>query len=204
VPLCHHTPAMRAFLDDAPLSTEHPTLAAALRAGAARACQSGRIVVEVYIDGQMATEAAIDQPSNEPTTSEVRLISVDPRELVHQTLLDCIEALDAANAEQLRCAALVQAGKIEEALEPLSQAIGTWQAVRDAVERSTSLVLGREPGDIQDLRPLLDDLSVQLEAIRSALAREDWSALADTLAYDMPEQVDAWSAALTGLAERLK
>jgi hypothetical protein len=195
---------MRAFLDDAPLTTPHPTLAAALRAGAAQAHQNGRIVVEVFVDGRQASESMIDEPSDEPTTSEIRLISLDPRELVHQTLLDCIEALSAANAEQLRCAELVQAGKVEQALEPLSQAIGTWQAVRDALERSTALVLGKETGESPDLSTLLDGLAQRLEEIRSALAREDWSALADVLAYDMPEQVQKWSTALADLAARIK
>jgi hypothetical protein len=195
---------MRAFLDDAPLTTPRPTLAAALRAGAAQAHQNGRIVVEVFVDGRQASESMIDEPSDEPTTSEIRLISLDPRELVHQTLLDCIEALSAANAEQLRCAELVQAGKVEQALEPLSQAIGTWQAVRDALERSTALVLGKETGESPDLSTLLDGLAQRLEEIRSALAREDWSALADVLAYDMPEQVQKWSTALADLAARIK
>jgi hypothetical protein len=195
---------MRAFLDDAPLPTERPTLAAAIRAGSARAQQSGRVVVEVFVDGQQAGESLLDQPSDDPTTSEIRLVSIAPRELVRQTMLDCIDALQAANTDQLETARLVQAGKIEEALEPLGRAVGTWQAVRDAIERSTAILHGRQNLESPALHSLLEGLAGRLEEIRSSLAREDWCALADVLAYDMPEQVKQWSDALAELAGRLK
>lgn len=202
-PMTRQTGPMQAFLDDHPLSTDRPTLAAALRAASHEAKRHGRIVVEVFVDGQQAADDLLERPPDEPMSGEVRLVSVDPRSLVRETLQDCVQALETANQEQLRCAEFIQSGRTEDALSPLSHAVETWQAVRDALERGSALLLGSASLDASLLGNLLEALAVRLEEIRSALAREDWSALADVLAYDMPEQVERWKSALGELADRL-
>lgn len=212
---------MQAFLDDAPLNTDRPTLAAALEAAAIEAQRHGRIVVEVLVDGRPAGDDLIDErgsASDSPMTGEVRLVSARPRALVRETLLNCVQALEGVGHDQMQSAELIQSGRTEDALQPLGRAIATWQAIRDALERSTALLTGTEGaasdgGSVtasqgNDLDPaplgeLLEGLAVRLEEMRSALAREDWSALADSLAYEMPEQVEHWKSTLDTLAERL-
>jgi hypothetical protein len=200
---------MRAFLDDQSLTTDRPTLAAALRAAAQQAQRQGRVVVEVTIDGQPAGDELLDHPPDEPTAAEVRLVSIDPRQLVRETLGDCVEALSAANDDQLGAAELIQTARMDEALEPLGCAMGTWQAVRDALERSLALLRSEavqvDPRmDAAQIEALVSGLAVRLEEIRAALSREDWSALADVLAYDMPGEVEHWKLALAELAKRLE
>jgi hypothetical protein len=198
---------MKAYLDDQPLATDRPTLAAAIQAAAREAQLHGRIVVEVIVDGERAGDDLLDEPSEDAITSEVRLVSVEPRMLIRETLGDCAEALEVAKAQQIESAAMMQGGETEGALQPLSQALQTWQAVRDAVERSSSLLAASAPGgeafDERELVEMLEELAQRLEEIRGALARQDWSALADVLAYDMPEQTARWRTSLGKMAERL-
>jgi hypothetical protein len=201
---------MNVYLDGELFSFVGPrTFAAALRAAGAEAERHGRVLVEVQIDGAPALETLIDDPPEEPVGEEVRMVSVEPRALVRVTLMDAVDALDAARERQGRSAELIQTGKIEEALAPLSEAIQTWQTVRDAVEKSAAM-LGMTLGDLstgadeRDMEALIGDLAGRLAEIRRSLAGEDWSALADVLAYDMGEQTDHWKTALTSAAEGLR
>src|SRR5262245_36125225 len=123
---------MQVYLDDTPLNG-CDTLAQALRTASDRAQQAGRVIVEAYLDGAAISEAVLERPPEEALGDELRLTSVEPRALVRVTLTDAADALDAARQDQMRCADLIQTGKVEESMAPLSGAIQTWQAVRDAV-----------------------------------------------------------------------
>jgi hypothetical protein len=202
---------MRLFLDgDAILET--PGLAAALREGIARAEQKGRIVVEATLDGRALTDEQLENPSDDPEAGEeVRLLSAEPKSLVRITLFDAADALQEAKDRQAACAAQLQAGDIEGAMQTLGDAISVWQAVRDVVSRSAEL-LGlalddlKIPADGRD-RPVGDDiasLTANLEELKRSVNGEDWSALSDVLAYDLDQQADRWRTLLASLADHVK
>lgn len=201
---------MKVYLDGRPLAVSAPvTMGAALRAATAEAGRRGRVVVEVEVDGSPAAESLLEDPPEEAVGAEVKMVSVEPRSLVRVTLMDAAEALEAARERQGRCAELIQIGKLDEALAPLSEAIQTWQTVRDAVEKSAQM-LGMELRDLgtqaeeRGLEELTALLADRLNEVRRSLSGEDWSALADVLAYDMGEQADRWKAALNAAAEGLR
>jgi hypothetical protein len=201
---------MNVLLDGRPLHLPEPrTLASAIRIASAEAEQRGRVVVEVQIDGAPAPDELLEDPPEAPVGSEVRLMSVEPRSLVRVTLMDAVDALEAARERQGRSAELIQIGKLDEALAPLSEAIETWQTVRDAVEKSAAMLgmdlreLGAAEGD-SSIDELVATLAARLNEIRRTLAGEDWSALADVLAYDMGEQTDRWKTALAAAADGLR
>jgi hypothetical protein len=202
---------MQVYLDDKPLNG-CDTFAQALRTASDRAQQAGRVIVEAYLDGAAVSEAVLERPPDEALGGELRLTSVEPRALVRVTLMDAADALDTARQDQMRCADLIQTGKVEESLAPLSSAIQTWQAVRDAVEKSAALLRMpldsvSLPGSVSGtdtLIGLIAALSGRLEEVKRSLAMEDWSALADVLAYDMAEQAARWRQVLVALAESLK
>lgn len=203
---------MLTFLDDRRLSPDRTTFAAALQAGADEAARAGRVIVEAQLDGAAVAEEYLEQPPDRALGSELRLISVEPRALVRVTLMDAADALDTARAEQTRSAELIQSGKIEEALAPLSSAIQTWQAVRDAVEKSAALL--RMPLDTismpggasgtDTLVELIGALAGKLEEVKRSLASQDWSGLADVLAYDLSEQAQRWRQVMVSLADSLR
>jgi len=203
---------MQVFLDDRALSPAHPTLASALRAGVDEAQRAGRVVVEAFVDGQPIADSVLENPPEEAWGAEMRLTSVEPRSLVRVTLMDAAEALDAAAADQQTCAELIQSGRVDESLAPLSTAVQTWQAVREAVEKGAALM--RMPLDSMTspggatgtdrLVDLIGALTSRLEEVKRSLAAQDWSSLADVMAYDMAEQATRWKEVLGTLAEELK
>lgn len=200
---------MRVYLDGEPLQSEPTTFAEALRGAVAAAESRGRIVVEATLDGQPVTDAMLDSPPEGMLAGELRCTTAEPRSLVRVTLLDAADALETTRSLQQHSADLVQTGKTIDALPPLGEAVATWQAVRDAVERGATLlaipladVRIAVGGETFGPEELIAQLSDRLQELRRALAGEDWSAVGDVLAYDMAEQVDRWKALLTELAER--
>lgn len=205
---------MRVYLDEKAVGGEHGELARALRAGVEEARRAGRVVVEVYLDGERVDGAVLLDAgvAGDVRVGEVRLVSVEPRGLVRATLQDAAAALESAAACQRSCAGLIQAGKVEEALGPLSSALQTWQAVREAVEKGTALAqLPLDemtfPGGASGADRMVDligSLASRLEEVKRSLGAQDWSGLADVMEYDMAEQAARWREVLGMLAAALE
>ncbi len=196
--------AVKVYLDDEPLKVADARLGTALEAGVARARGRGRIVVEVLVDGSPAPASDIERPPERaPYAAEVRLVSAEPRSLVRTTLHDAADALEDAREAQAAAAERLQRGETADALGDLSRTISIWESVRRAMEDGAELI-GDGSGGAPDIGPLLDGLAERLVEIRRALTAQDWSALADALAYDMEEQADVWWGALTAFADSLK
>jgi hypothetical protein len=200
---------MRVLLDGQLLPLERATMASALHAASDAAQARGRVIVEVKVDGRVVSDTILSDPPDEALGSEMNIISVEPRLLVRETLLDAVEALDRAGQEQSEAAGEIQSGRVESAMPLLQSAILKWQAVRDAVEKSASLLdipLDSRvdgPGD-RNLGQVVEGLAASLTDIRNSLEAEDWSGLADLLAYDMSEQIASWQEMLRSLAEGLR
>lgn len=204
---------MRLFLDGDPIQVEVPGLATALREGAARAEERGRIVVEATLDGRALSDEQLEHPSDDPGAGEeVRLLSAEPRALVRITLLDAADALENAQTRQTECARQLQVGDIEGAMQTLSDAITVWQAVRDVVSRSAdllhlpldSMTLPAGDSPAPPVGDLIASLTASLEELKRSVNAEDWSALADVLAYDLDEQAGQWRGLMEGMAEHVK
>jgi hypothetical protein len=195
---------MQVFLDDRPITVERDSLSAAVRAAAAAAARNGRIVVEATCAGETVSDEQLQNPGDDAwTRGDIRFVSVEPRSLIRVTLMDAADALETAKSDQLECARLIQSGELDASLAPLGGAIETWRAVREAVEKSIEL-LGDAAVDAERLQALVQGLSSRLEEIRRSLAAQDWSSLADVLAYDMVEQVEQWRGLLTSMSERVR
>lgn len=202
---------MEVILDNKPLRPQ-PTLAAALRSGVDEAARAGRVVVEALLDGAAIADDVLERPPEEAIGSELRLTSVEPRALVRVTLMDASDALERAAEEQRHCGELIQSGRVEEAMAPLSSALQTWQTVRDAVEKCAGLL----PGPLNDLEfpggargsdrliALISSLTRHLEEVKRALGTEDWSALADVVAYDLTDEAQRWRSLLDAISGGLR
>jgi len=204
---------MQVYLDDKPLRTE-TTFAGGVRAAIDAAAASGRVVIEAYLDGAIVADAILESPPEEELGRELRLTSVDPRSLVAGTLTDAMSALHSAEADQKECAELIQAGNVEEALAPLSSMIQTWQAVREAVEKSAAItrvslddMVAPQAGGASGADRVVNaiaSLSTRLEEIKRCLGSQDWSALADVVGYDMGEEAERWRRLLGDMVERFR
>lgn len=196
---------MRLYLDNEQIESAGQTLGEALRAGVAVAERRGRIVVEVQADGAAVPEGHLASPPGvAPYAEEIRLVSAEPRALVRTTLLEAADALDRCRAEQTRVAELLQVGKTVEAMDALSGIVGTWEAVRQAVQHGCTL-LAVTPERAMAAEGAggnpLSTLATLLGAAKRAIAVEDWTSLADVLAYDLADEAARWRTGLVSLAD---
>jgi hypothetical protein len=194
---------MRVLLDEHPIEVEPATIARAIEVAREAAAERGRIVIEVLGDGAAVDPGLIDQPpADDAGLAELKLITAEPGAFVSVTLADAVTVLDEAGGMQQQAAEAIQAGRIEEALEPLRAALSAWAVIRDVVDKSSAL-LGIDPKGVETTggtgASAIDGLAGRLGEIRRALTEQDYGALSDVLAYDMPEQVEAWRGLLGAL-----
>src|SRR5690606_18276393 len=88
LPRCADSQHMKVFLDGEELAVDGGGLGTALAAGTTASEERGRIIVEVWVDGDPAPEADLsDPPDRSPYASEIRLVSAEPKALVRTVLL---------------------------------------------------------------------------------------------------------------------
>lgn len=189
--------SMRVFLDGRELVGAGETLAFAIES--ARRESKGRLIIEACADGETIAETDLEEPPQRTPYAEVlEFFSADVRDLVSQTLSDAAQALADLDPMHQEAAAHVQAGRIGPGLESVLRVLQSWGAVRRALElasqasASAGYDLEIEGGE---LAPVLATLAERLTEMKRAIARQDWSSLADVLAYDMGGQAErcrAW------------
>lgn len=194
---------MRIVLDDKPCSLPAGSVADAIDAAAALADQAGRVIVDVFVDGdRWSGEQLGGARASAIVATEVRLVSADPHELVRQTLLDASAALQDADDLQRSAAEQIQSGDLAGAMPRLGEAITIWQSVKQAVASGAELA-GLDLQALQvEQRPaaqIIHGLGEQLRSLKNSLAAGDAIGLADTLLYELPAVVDSWR----GLLEQM-
>jgi hypothetical protein len=201
---------MQVFLDGERLEGDSASIASALSAGSARARARGRIIIEAKADGEALTDGQLQGDIGGGAIRELRLLSADPRNLVKVTLSDGAEALRALVDEQRRVATLVHQDQGQEAIPGLQGVFQTWQTVRDLVDRSGAVLeadfgpltlAGLPPGET--VAGASARLLAHLRAVKHALGRQDWSALADLLEFELVDEARAWERILNALAKHV-
>lgn len=198
-----HTPKVRVLLDGEPIPASFASFADAIAGAAARAEASGRLITDVLIDGRPATDGELQNPAAlvEPP-GEVSLTSARPRDLVRATLLHAVDALDQIDADHQAAAHCIARGELDEAVEPLQSALQTWDAVRQALAHGATLSdLPPGASATLGLGRLTHDLANNLQELRDALSRQDWSEVADLLLDELTQSAARWRASLTELVE---
>ena len=199
---------MRVLLDDQPCDVRADSVGQTIAAAASLAEARGRMIVEVNVHARSWTGSEVGEPGSSimrSTTGEVRLTSVQPADLVRTIFHDAAQALAEADSLQQSAAQLLQAGQTTAAMSKLSDAVGIWSAVQQA------LIMGAQAAGM-DLEALLaaDDrrravasLNTHLKTIRAALETGDPVGLSDTLLYDLPDVVTHWRSLLHDLGQRI-
>lgn len=203
---------MNVTLDGTPL-VGADSIGGALRAGIQAARQKHRLVVEVNIDGERVKEGDIEALMSgvsalERTAREIALVSAEPRSLASMTLLDAATRLEASREEHEQAARALQIGETNVALAQLTVVFNAWQTARDALHTSSALLglpLERLSCTTADGRAhtageCVSRLTRDLLSAQNAARTGDWSALADTVAYDLSELLSVWTSLLRATA----
>jgi len=198
---------MHIWIDNTQL-TDAPDLNTALEQARVHAESTGRLIIDILVDGQPAPDEIFDdEPQGLGDINELRFTTADTNELVIETAQTAIDSIDLLKADQEEGAKLIRAGDITDSMETLRSVLEGWQAVRDIVDQIAQLTeidiptlqVGHEKGS-----EIIESLSKSLAEVRETLQNEDWSSLGDVIEYDLNELAVKWSALLSALIQGIK
>ncbi|MFZ9879825.1 MAG: hypothetical protein ACO3QC_00290 [Phycisphaerales bacterium] len=195
---------MRILLDDCETSLQANTVAGALTVASDLVTRSGRMIVEVFVDGIAWSEE--DLASGEYTAraaGEVRMTTAHPAELLRDTFAHAAEAVLNAEEIQRAAAKLMQANQVRAGFDRLLEALAVWGSVQTAVARGLELgVVTRDEVRAKgiDLEGALASLDRQLRSLRDSMVAQDAAAVSDCLLYEFPSTTKQFAATLAALA----
>lgn len=198
---------MRLMIDEQQFDISERSVRAALDRAAEIAQDSGRVIIEVHVDGTRWNDeqlSSIDMGALEAET--VALTSAAPRELVASTLNDAISALAEIEELQAHAASALGRDELGTAMESLGNSLKLWTEIERSVTLGASILgidLKAELTAIGSNTEAVDQLTQALTSLRDAIVIRNPVALTDTLKYEMPDVVSGWRDLLQGLKNRL-
>lgn len=193
------------YLDDQRVQLEGSDLESVLTSAKQKLAATGRVVVEVQVDGQSLLGETFEQQRNVPLKdAELRLYSADPHDLAVGTLEQVRGRLDDILDAQRQAAELFQQDQVAQGMAQVGRTIEAWQQVQQAVLSSMQLLgidLDEKTVDGETLEQIADALIDKLRGLRDLLAAADTVGLADTLGYEWPETVERWDRLITELVK---
>jgi len=186
--------AMPVYLDDEPMPHQGSDLASVLDAAHKKLAATGRVVVELKIDGQAVLSQELDETGGLlPPDAEVRLYSADPRLLASSVLGDLRLELDRAREAQANAARLFQHDQPADAMRAVGEAIMVWQTAQQGLMQSSQLVginLDQHRFEDRAVTEFLNDVIGKIRQLRDLIESGDTVGLSDTLGYEWPELTD--------------
>ena len=186
---------MRIVIDgqDSGLSAE--TVSEALRQGMEAVDSTGRIVIEIALDGSPLDGKQLESGAYENTTAEtISLTSLAPNQLLLATFELGRNAIEAAQKHFHSAAEMIQSGNDAGAMHELHEGIELWCTIdqtvfRDAVPKISELGGDQTPEGLERHVGELKDAW----SIRNAIESSDFAGLSDALMYEFPETSAGWS-----------
>jgi hypothetical protein len=203
---------MQVLLDGLPIPGDFRTVSSAVDAARGAAESAGRIIIEAKGDGRVLSTTELDNAlKSESDFVQVDFRSADPILLVTNSLQDAADGLGQVKAVHAAAASAFQRGEGEAGLAHLQSALQTWQVVRDLAEQTCRL-MGLNPQSIvvpgvHGEIPFDHAVALmvkRLKEVQSALTAQDWSALADTVGYEMDALADVWISLLQGMSDMIR
>ncbi len=196
---------MRVTMDGQTISDDAPSVARAIELARHQSDARGRLIIEVLADGRPAADLLDRLPADTAGVTELGVTTADKSLFLRETLFDARDALERTRADQQTASALVDAGEVASALGSLRGIVEGWQLVRSVVDQAATLLevpLHQLHADATPGDEVIRALAADLVALRDAVAREDWSALSDTLACDLDTRAGQWLGLVAALTDR--
>ena len=194
---------MRIVIDEAPLESSADNAGSALVQIANTVERQGRIVVEVWMDGERLDEAGLAAIETNPVVPrEIKVSTTTVRDLLADVFRNALEAMQEIESGQREAATMLQAGRRPEAMDELMVTIERWTQVGAAVDRGMRLAGWSEDSPelaAANLAETVDGLAASLREIRESMRSGDDVRLADCLLYEMPQTVERWNLLLPAL-----
>lgn len=199
---------MDVFIDNDEFTAAGDTLESIIAAARREVAPSGRIIVEVRLDGRTVPES--DLPQYEPMlpdAQELQLITACPFDLSLTTLTQARQLLRDAQAFQRDAADAAATDDTASALNHVRHSLAAWQQVQEAVKMTSALLalpldelrVGEQPA-----AAVIDELAVALAHVREQLVSSDWIALGDTMRYELDQAAGKWQALIDVLSDEIE
>lgn len=202
-----YTGPMAILLDDATLEVPGPRLGEALQAAQARCEGTGRMLVEVKIDGQTVPGDQLETlAEREVGEAEVRMFSADPQTLTSSILEQVGHRLEEAQTMQTEAADLLQRGESQAGLKKVGEAVEPWLQTQQAVLQSAHIMgieLSTLEVDGEPLQSAINELVTRLKELRDLVNAQDTVGLADVLQYEWPDTTEKWRSLVKTLRQRI-
>lgn len=198
---------MPIHIDDQPTEFAAGSLRELLAAARDQLAPSGRVVVEVRVDGESITGPALEEDTPTKPESDIRVYSAMPAELVIGVLEDVRAGLAGAQQMQQQAAELLQQDDPAKALDLVKQSIDAWLQAQQAVGQSAQLLLIDLNAIMVNEQTVLDrmnELISNLTELKDAVVAKDFISLADALQYEWPEITERWDAALGAIVKHIE
>lgn len=195
---------MRILLDDHETTLRADTVGGALQEAASLVEKTGRMIVEVEVDGIAWGEDDLSSPEYARRgASEIRLSTAHPAELLRDTFAHAAEAVLNADSIQKNAAKLLQSNRETEGMQSLLEALAIWGSVQTAISRGLELgVIDRDHVRAAgiDIDGAIGALDARLRALREAMKSSDVTAVSDCLLYEFPATTKLFAQTLASLA----
>lgn len=171
---------------------------------AVRAHAPGRLVIQAEADGVgVPPEHLSTPPGNSPYAREFSFRTADPVLLVRDALLQASDALRDLAPRQKAAAEKLQASETAAGVADLSDVLAVWEQSKQVLQLAQALGVCDGMSNQEDAEALTH-LARSLTEVRRTLQTQDWSALSDTLAYDLPPLSARWSVIFANLASNAR
>ena len=187
---------MRILIDGNDSGLNAETVPEALKQGMDAVDSTGRIVVEIALDGTPLDAEQLENGAYENISAEtISMMSLAPNELLLATFELGRNAIEAAQKHFHSAAEMIQSGNDANAMNELHEGIELWCTIDQTVFREAVPKIAELGGDQtpDGLERHVSELKDALESIRSAIESSDFAGLSDALMYEFPETSAGWS-----------
>ena len=199
---------MQISLDEKTIDIEAADLAELLEKVKQSLSASGRIVVQVSLDGSVLDPQTLAQRLAEPLlTQQIQLISVSPRSLAVDALSLIRQQLPKADELLLGAADLLQQDQEKQAMEKLGAALTIWQQAHQVIDQTSRLIglnLDTLFLDDQTAAEIISATAMQMKQVRELIKAGDLIGLADSLTYEWPKSTQEWLKLIDAIIEHIE
>ena len=198
---------MPIHIDDQPSTLTAGSMRELLATVSESLASTGRVVIEVKVDGESITGPALDDDQPTAASSDIRVYSAKPGDLVVGILDEVRTQLAASQQMQQEAADLLQQDDPAKAMDLVKQSIDGWLQAQQAVGQSAQLLQLDLQAITVDDQPVMDrmnELITSLTELKDIVVANDFVALADALQYEWPEITERWDAALGAIVKHVE
>lgn len=200
--------SMVVYIDEELIDIQSCGLGLVLQEAKKHLAASGRVVIEVEVDGrQLEYDALAELERSSIDESEVRLTSADPRDVAVAALCEVRKHLASTKQDHHLAAEMLQQDNQAEAVGKIASLVTVWQRTHRAVIESSAL-MGVDVGMLtvgeQTAEDVVGTLAEHLKTLRDLLQARDTVGLSDVLLYEWPEVIARWDLLVGALMDQIE